>query len=425
MVDLLRLRINRIDPTCGKPSKHGFQSFNHVSYPKIRVNDADTVRGLKLRDVTMQHSLSRRTLLTALIAVPFLAEFPFAAPAHGGISQPVTKALTKSDRFYGSAARIEQIRDEAELSELIRSDCTCLTPEIHLKWNSIENKKGSWWFEPVDDLVSFAASHGMSVRGHTLIWDQSTPDWAKTELLRERDWALVERYFAAVIARYRDAIEQWDVVNEPIDTENGRNDLRRTTFHRAFGPTYIEQALWRARAHVPQGKLMINDYGFDYDNHVEATRRKAFLKLVERLKRDGVPIDGVGIQAHLDLSKGRLPDRMIGDFLAELGGMGLDVVITELDVKEADLNAPLATRNQRVADEVRHYLDIALAEPAVSGVVTWGLSDRHSWLQSDMGRDSAGLAPHELNRGLPYDATLDRKPMYFALHDALGRPANA
>ena len=105
--------------------------------------------------------------------------------------------------------------------------------------------------------------------------------------------------------------------------------------------------------------------------------------------------------------------------------MGLSVIITELDVKESDYVASAAQRDQMVADETRRYLDVVLNERAVLGVTTWGLSDRHSWLEvtlQDYARfpnawtDGGGPG---FNRGLPLDSSMRPKPMYYAIKDAL------
>jgi GH35 family endo-1,4-beta-xylanase len=71
--------------------------------------------------------------------------------------------------------------------------------------------------------------------------------------------------------------------------------------------------------------LMMNLHLDSSGSKVDAT-----IALVERLKRRGVPIHGVGIQAHLILG-------MIGDDVEEqlqrMGILGLDVAITELDIR--------------------------------------------------------------------------------------------
>jgi endo-1,4-beta-xylanase len=77
-----------------------------------------------------------------------------------------------------------------------------------------------------------------------------------------------------------------------------------------------------------------------------------------------------------------------------------------------------------VADEVKRYLDVALAEPAVRGLITWGLSDRHSWLTVTdehlaryAGAWNKGESPG-FNLGFQFDASMKRKTMYQAFASA-------
>ena len=320
-----------------------------------------------------------------------------------------------SGRYFGAAARISEIDGDTALRDLVLRDCGWLTPEIHLKWDSLEFTRGKFNFAPVDDLLLFADEHGKQLRGHTLLWEQSTPPWAKAEMLARRDWRLVTRHFSHVLSRYRGRIGEWDVVNEAIDTEHGADGLRTTCFYRAFGPCYIERALREAHALDPTSRLLVNDFGFEYENPVDEARRTAFMGLLTRLKGAGAPLDGVGLQAHLDLGKGRISRATIERFIGAIADLGLDVTITEFDVKESEPRAPVDLRDERVAEHARHYLGIMLAQPAVRGLVTWGLSDKYSWLSGPAGADKAT----RLNRGLPYDGLFAPKRMHAAIAAAL------
>jgi len=350
----------------------------------------------------------RRDVLKGALAAPAM----LLAPARSGDAG----MIAPTGRLYGAAVRADTIAADPALRRRVAADCGWITPEIDFKWNALEYRRGGWWFERADQIAAFARTHDQQLRGHTLLWEQSTPDWARAEIADKRDWRLVERWFDGVLGRYADAASEWDVVNEPIDTEQGHRGLRRTCFQRAFGDGYVARALHAARERAPTARLFVNEYGLEYANPVERDRRTALLKLVERLRHDGAPIDGVGIQAHLDLSKGPLDTIAITAMLREIAGMGLRVSITELDVKEADRSLPLATRDRLIDDEVRRYLDVVLAEPAVRGVVSWGVSDRDSWLQDGI----AATGPAALNRGLPLDAALAPKPVYWTLREAVG-----
>lgn len=363
----------------------------------------------------MRFLSTRRSFVSGVLFAPVLMGAVSLAEAEGEMG--AGKIRRSAGPYLGAAVRIDQIEADPRLAEAVLRDCVSLTPEIDMKWDALQPAPGRWRTDPADGLVAFARRHDLAVRGHTLLWDQSTPAWAKARLERSPgDWKIVADYFEAVLGRYGQAVGEWDVVNEPIDTE-ASSGLRATAFHKAYGPSYIERALHEARAHAPNARLVLNDYGFDYDNPVEHERRAAFLRLLGQLKTSGAPLDGVGVQAHLDLSKGPLKREILAPFFAQISDLGLSIAITELDVKEDGRRGDVAQRDRRVADHVQAYLDIAMDQSSVTGLTTWGLSDRHSWLQKQPIHPS--VAPASMNRGLPYDGALEPKPVYWAIQQAV------
>lgn len=369
---------------------------------------------------------TRRQVLSSAIASTITSAGlggHYAQAAEGSLSS----TFSRNNLYFGSAVRIEEVERNQDFRNLLLRECDYFTPEVALKWAAVERSPGSFNFTSMDALANFALANKKRLCGHTLVWHKSVPQWAPSLLLEKDGWKYMQRYFQAALARYGHAIAEWDVINEPIETGYRMDGLRNSLFLEAFGADYIVRALWEARQLAPQAKLMINEFGLEYDSQVERDRRYHFLKLLERLKRAGVPLDGVGLQAHLDLSKGTLSADVLGRFLKEIADLGLFIVISELDVKEREYILPVEQRDDRVADETKRYLDIALGQPAVRGLVTWGLSDRHSWLQvtqEDLARYpnawKDGSTPG-LNRGLPFDYSLRPKPMYRAIAESARR----
>ncbi|HXQ14964.1 MAG TPA: endo-1,4-beta-xylanase [Caulobacteraceae bacterium] len=361
----------------------------------------------------------RRVLATSIAAAGLLTAAGVALTAGlGGLAR-------RRGLSFGAAIRSEQLRDEPDLREAVLAECGALTPEVELNWSALEPAYGFMGFANLDDLAAFSLQATKPLCGHTLLWHKAMPGWATQSLNEAPDWRLIERYFASVLPRYADVIPRWHVVNEPIDVGDRADGLRRTVLLDAFGPDYIHRALEQARALAPRALLFLNEYSLEYDFAEERERRTALLKLAERLMARGAPLDGVGLQSHLDLSKGSVSQAAVSTFVRALGDLGLAVAVTELDVKEADYVAPQAQRDVLVADEVRRYLDAVLAEPNVIGVTTWGLTDRHSWLtvtEADHARFPAAWRQGDgpgFNRGLPLDSSMRPKPMYAAIASAL------
>ena len=353
-----------------------------------------------------------------------MAALPFGlAMATTTTAERIMPASVPARRF-GAAVRPEQLVGDTALLATLRRNCQLLVPEYHGQWSAVEWRRGDPWYGNYDAITAFAQAHDMAVRGHALIWEQMTPDWARHEMADQKDWRTIERHFATLLPRYRDAIGEWVVVNEMIDTEGGDRDFRRNSFQRAYGNGYVQRALETAHALDPDARLMINDFSLYHDNPVDEARRGAMLRLVERLKANGTPLHLVGLQGHIELAKGPIAQPRLARFLAELAGMGVDLAITELDVLEEDRALPVEERDRRVADATTALLDVAMDQPAMRSVVTWGLTDRDSWLQDRTGATKAAqtCSPIDydgLNRGLPFDGAFESKPMHAALRSAL------
>lgn len=102
--------------------------------------------------------LTRRQFAASLLGVAGAALLPAAPTA--AATPSLNDLAWRSGRLFGAAVRSDQLAAEPALSKAVAAECGMITPEIHLKWNSIENRKGSIWYQPVDDLVAFAARTG-------------------------------------------------------------------------------------------------------------------------------------------------------------------------------------------------------------------------------------------------------------------------
>ena len=312
---------------------------------------------------------------------------------------------------WGSAIGSRGLDDPA-LKALLLGNVGSLTPENALKWDASEPAAGRFSLEAMDRLLAFSARHRLALRGHTLVWHQQLPAWLNG-LPAPQLRAALERHVRTLVGHGRGRIQSWDVINEPIDPEG--QGLRRSLWLDTLGPAYIADALRWARQADPAARLLINDYGLEGDDPQTARKRVAMLQLVDDLKRRGVPLDGIGLQAHLLApAEGSPTFRTLPAFLAELRRRGLQVEITELDVSDRLLPADTAQRDRRVADTYDAFLKAVLPEPALRRITSWGLSDRGSWLNTSFPRPD-GLP----QRPLPYDEALRPKPARSSIAERL------
>jgi endo-1,4-beta-xylanase len=210
---------------------------------------------------------------------------------------------------------------------------------------------------------------------------------------------------------YAGKIHSWDVVNEAINLGDNRSDgLRTTPWLKLLGTDYIDLAFRLAAESDPQTLLVYNDFGLDYDTPQDEAKRIAVLKLLEGLKSKGTPIHALGIQAHLLPGKNKFNQEKLRRFLRDVASLGLKIMITEMDVADKELPVDIKIRDRIIAGVYEDYLSAALDEKAVIAVITWGLSDRNSWLSEFQPRDD-----HAPVRPLPLDAQMQRKLVWNAI----------
>ncbi len=338
--------------------------------------------------------------------------------------RPLHQLASDAGLFYGATAFRPQIRPDSPVRHLLERECSHIVPEMELNWNHLVTEGDHLRMEEYAALVR---SMGKSLHGHNLLWHRGVPRSVQDALASSPDWRPVASHIGTTLERYGEGIEFWHVINEPLDPGYRDDGLRGSIFLDSFGPDYIRRALEEAATAAPEAKLLINEFNLDYDIPTERDRRYHMLRLLEALLNRGVPLHGLGIQGHLDLQKTPFSQRVFADFLSEVSGMGLKILITELDVRERDLTQPAHIRDRLVADHVTEYLDVAIDQRSLVGVITWGITDGYSWLtfnEHDLARFRGawdnGQGPG-LNRGLPFDSDLRPKPMYDALAAAFTR----
>jgi endo-1,4-beta-xylanase len=206
------------------------------------------------------------------------------------------------------------------------------------------------------------------------------------------------------------------VVNEALDPGSQRPDgLRANLWLQNIGVDYIEQAFRATAAADPKALLVWNENYLEVSNGLGDGKRKAMLHQLDALLAKGVPIHGIGLEAHLRGDQASvLGDASYEAFLGELAKRKMKIFITELDMQDTSLPADIGARDKIVADIYRKFLTASLRQPAVKGVIAWGLSDAFTWISGYRPRpDKLAVRP------LAFDASYQPKPAYYAIAEAL------
>ncbi len=331
-------------------------------------------------------------------------------------------------------------------ADLVSRQFDAFTPENAGKPESVQPEEGRFTFTQLDQLLDFADRTGTEVYYHVLFWHSQTPAWffldgdrpltdspADQALLKARMEAHVTGIADHIAARYPDGnspIWAMDVVNEVIDDgpNDNAHDMRDSRWYQVLGEGFVDEGFRLARAHFPGVKLFINDYNTELP-----TKRADYLELISALVARGVPIDGVGHQAHVDFAR---PVSWLRDSIRAVERIDprLLQAITELDVNASNQNegadvsgapqdpyTPVYADDAQAGAEVGYYYRdlfqmIRQQAASIDSVTFWGVSNARSWL-----RTWPIARPWE--QPLPFDDDLQAAPAYWGIVDPRQLPA--
>jgi endo-1,4-beta-xylanase len=351
---------------------------------------------------------SRRSILygaSALLAgATRLGAIPTNSPP-----LPDTAALKRAGRESGKTLAMftvqHQLVYDAVGAAIIANTFQMIADGNDLKFSQfLRPTPDTWNFSFGDTVVSWAEKHGLLFRGHCLVWWNALPDWFGSYVTRANAKQVMTDHINRVVKHYAGRVYSWDVVNEPIfsDLPDG---LRRKPWFDLVGADYIDIAFRTAHAADPKARLVLNECYIEHDTPAEIKRRGQLLALITRLKRAGVPMTALGIQGHL---RGNTPLDKPGmnKFLKQVQDLGLEIMVTELDVDDVDVPAQLI--DQTTARKYAEFID--LVGPFVKVITFEELSD-----ESGYPKRPDGIVP----RPNLFDVDYRPKPAYSSTVKAL------
>lgn len=313
-------------------------------------------------------------------------------------ANPTLPQLAEANGRYMGGEITGNLLSNTTVTGLAGTQFDMITPGNEMKWDTTEPSRGSFNFAPGDQIVTFAQSHSMRIRGHNLVWHSQLPSWVSSLPLNQVQ-AAMENHITGEATHYKGKLYAWDVVNEPFE-ENGA--LRNSVFFQAMGAGYIADALRTAHAADPNAKLYLNDFNIEGSG----VKADAMFNLVQSLLAQGVPINGVGFESHFIL--GQVPASLQTN-MQRFAALGLDVAITELDDR-IQLPATAANLNTQ-ATEFGNIEKACLAVSRCVGVTQWAVGDADSWIPGFFSGFGAATM---------FDSNYQPKPAFNALVTVLG-----
>jgi len=287
------------------------------------------------------------------------------------------------DKFLVGAAVSKYTIDQDQ--ELLKKHFNSITAENEMKPMHLQPEQGKFTFEVADKMVQFAEDNGMEVRGHTLVWHNQMPKWFFTDengndVSREELLKRMKDHIDTVVTRYKGRIHAWDVVNEAVE-DRGDQIYRSSKWIDIIGEDFIDYAFKYAHEADPDALLFYNDYNESHPN-----KREKIYQLVKGLLDRGVPIHGVGLQAHWNLYDPTHQD--IEAAIKRYSELGLQLHVTEMDVsvfefgdQRTDVKEPTKEMLHLQAERYERFFDLFTKyHEHVTSVTFWGISDAYTWL---------------------------------------------
>jgi endo-1,4-beta-xylanase len=320
----------------------------------------------------------------------------------------------------GAAIEPDQL-DSEQHNILLTRHFNSITAENAMKPGSIQPSEGEFRWAGADKLVQYARENDKAIHGHTLVWHQQAAEWMfedsegnpleatpeNKELVLQR----LETHIRAVVGRYKDDVQVWDVVNEVIAP--GTSCMRYSRWYELTGTDYIVTAFRVADEVAPDAVLLINDYGT-----TDPQRRDCLYQVVSDLRAQGVPIDGVGHQMHISIASPSAA--VIEETILKFAELGIEQHITELDMS---IYANDTDSYTTVPDEIldrqgkrcRAVFDAFKNQSDhIQSVTFWGMADDHTWLKT--------FPVTRINLPLLFDEQLQAKPAYWGVVDPTKLP---
>lgn len=318
--------------------------------------------------------LTRRDVLHSGVGCLIASAIPATLLADSA-NTPLKQLAAPTGVAVGAQAMRSQLRNDPSLAGFIAQNFDVLTPGIELKWERIHPSLNTYFFDDGDWMVNFAHSHGMKVHGHNLCWNDYNPAWMAKTITKANAEHILTDHITRVVGHYRGRVASWDVVNEPVRSQQGRPDgLSNGLWMNVLGPQYIDIAFTAARAADPDAKLIMNLDAIEQDSGRQPDNRQHALALIKGMLNRKIPIDGIGSESHLD-GNSSVKSQGALQFYRAIKSLGLSVSLSELDIDDTSEAGDPPSRKARNGNIYSTFIDWIGNGVQLSRISFWTISD--------------------------------------------------
>lgn len=348
-----------------------------------------------------------------LILASVILAYLMNTPKTPTLPEPSLKELAaQNNLLIGNHAIRNHLDDKAYTDILTAQFNVALadnTPNWHFTDGGLHPEKDKYNWEGMDEVVTFAEKHNMAIEAHHYLWGEEKwlPEWLKTGKYSKQElFKISDDHIMTVGQRYSGRIAQWTVVNEAFTRKQhlfGLNDWWADNTGGSY--EYIDRAFHTARKADPKSQLLLNDF----DNEALNTTSNMMYDYVKDALKRGVPIDGIGMQMHIDGTHPPIKDEVVAN-MKRFGGLGIDVYVTEFDVNMDNVKTNGGDKD-RIQENIYYEMMRACIESKVCKQFSFlGITDAETWY------NHIGLKDP---RPLMFDRQYQPKPAFWGVRTAL------
>ncbi len=272
-----------------------------------------------------------------------------------------------------------------------------------MKFDAIHPARDRYSFTDADAIVNFAIANGMAVRGHTLVWHNALPNWLTDgNFTRDELETILRDHIMTVVGHFRGRVFAWDVINEALGDDGS---IRNTFWVKGIGNDIIDLAFRWAHEADPQARLFYNERTLVW----LGPKPEGVYNFVQGLQKRNIPIDGIGLQLHIDLDVPPPTSNVLAN-MNRLSTLGLEIHLTETDVRMILPAVPSSLDRQSLV--YQEMLSACLSIQNCKAFVLWGFTDKYSAIPREYSGRGAALI---------FDEMYKPKPAYTALNKLLNR----
>jgi len=368
----------------------------------------------KKRKSLKKHTFSPRKIVIILFPIVLIAAvlywyFSLSAPV---LPQPPLKDLAAAhDIELGAHAYLNRLSNKP-LTDILTSQFSFLTIDGEANWNIIRPSPTQYDYAKADKLVAFAQAHNMPIQIHHLVWGEQNflPDWLKNGRYNSAQLlSILHDDISNVVGHYKGKIAVYSVVNEAFSRAqhvNGLSDWWADNIK--DGTTYIDDSFIWAHQADPKATLILNDF----QNQTENPISNAMYNYIKAAKARGVPIEGIGMQMHINAADPPNTEAMIQN-MQRFSAIGVPTYITEFDVNVNYVKGSNAYINRLESQIAYSVVTACIESKSCVSFDVFGITDKEDLIKWLGGTDSHSFL---------FDSRYRPKPSFYAFRQAWLEP---